>query len=405
MNILSHRPTISVFYNFRAGKASLQERDAIYAKARTGCRQAGYNLCFKDMLELDINFYQDIGNAVSMDPEHIIIVGGDGTVQTTLTQIIKEYRKKRKDIPPLLVCPSGTMNDLATSLGMFSLLDPNLGSMIAFGYSTKSGRILERYLQGLKEGSYDIREFPVLKVTADQGGSDAGTERGGAQEQYGSQEKHGSQEQYGFIIATGPVVKLMKIYESRILKGDFRGKSLRGQLNAVGSALTTIGIGYSAAQLLNSRCPGNLYQRTQGALEVTDEDGYQHIVHDPLMTVVSTLPRLGFLKAPVFHRLIEQDSSYREGSFSHAIAVAAEPRSISAWKILKALSGRLEESEDFPMFESRSLSFELEEPMEYLIDAQFTYPVYEGRVRQAPMRAENSLEVMVDDQRLKFIRV
>ncbi|MCS6838749.1 MAG: hypothetical protein NZ480_07875 [Bdellovibrionaceae bacterium] len=51
--------------------------------------------------------------------DRIIILGGDGTINRTLMAILSVNQDMHiKDLPPLVICPSGTANDLASNLGI-----------------------------------------------------------------------------------------------------------------------------------------------------------------------------------------------------------------------------------------------------------------------------------------------
>lgn len=51
-------------------------------------------------------------------PDTIVVVGGDGTVHQTLTRIIREYQASGLPFPQVLIVPTGTMNTVATTLGL-----------------------------------------------------------------------------------------------------------------------------------------------------------------------------------------------------------------------------------------------------------------------------------------------
>jgi len=52
-------------------------------------------------------------------PDILVIVGGDGTVHQTLSKVLLEHeRSPATPIPQILIIPIGTMNNLATTLGL-----------------------------------------------------------------------------------------------------------------------------------------------------------------------------------------------------------------------------------------------------------------------------------------------
>ncbi|HSD12485.1 MAG TPA: diacylglycerol kinase family protein [Patescibacteria group bacterium] len=51
-------------------------------------------------------------------PDTIVVIGGDGTVHQTLTRIIREYQQSGLPMPQILIIPTGTMNTVATTLGL-----------------------------------------------------------------------------------------------------------------------------------------------------------------------------------------------------------------------------------------------------------------------------------------------
>ena len=51
-------------------------------------------------------------------PDTIVVIGGDGTVHHTLTRIIREYQASGLRFPQILIIPTGTMNTVATTLGL-----------------------------------------------------------------------------------------------------------------------------------------------------------------------------------------------------------------------------------------------------------------------------------------------
>lgn len=51
-------------------------------------------------------------------PDNIVIVGGDGTIHQTLTRILREYLAAAAPTPKIMVIPTGTMNNVATTLGL-----------------------------------------------------------------------------------------------------------------------------------------------------------------------------------------------------------------------------------------------------------------------------------------------
>jgi diacylglycerol kinase family enzyme len=65
-------------------------------------------------------------------PDILVIAGGDGTVHETLSKVLLEHeRSPATPIPQILVIPIGTMNNLATTLGLTKHPAVKLAELIA----------------------------------------------------------------------------------------------------------------------------------------------------------------------------------------------------------------------------------------------------------------------------------
>ena len=72
---------------------------------------------------------------------YIAISGGDGTIHHVVTSIIKVYKKK---IPPILLLRDGTMNNIASSIGMKQKSDEALKLFSSHINHGKSMRLVQR---------------------------------------------------------------------------------------------------------------------------------------------------------------------------------------------------------------------------------------------------------------------
>ncbi|MEY4744433.1 MAG: hypothetical protein RL272_378 [Candidatus Parcubacteria bacterium] len=132
-------------------------------------------------------------------PDVIVVIGGDGTVHQTLTRIIREYQQSGVQMPQILVIPTGTMNTVATTLGLTRHPAVRLAELVAA--KIRENRPL------------DVAHLTPLKVN----------------------------DEYGFLHGSGFVANLLeKYYEDREQRGPKRAiKVILGALgNEIISKLT-----------------------------------------------------------------------------------------------------------------------------------------------------------------------
>jgi len=375
---MSSKPCVFILYNLRSGKASLQERDQLYRIAHDEIDTSRFQLCFKDALELDRNFHDTLELALDIQPEYFAVVGGDGTIQTTATQLIKLYSQELpgESLPNMLVLPSGTMNNLSTSLGMFSVTSFNLLSLMPNRrFRTKSVNTFRRFVKALNDDCLETVRVPVIKVVCD-----------------GNEEDR----QYGFIFATGPVNRIINDYYAR--KGDLRGRSTAGTVRAITAGLLTISQLAVYAFLFNG---GDRYVPMKGHMVTEDETFF-----NPLAVAVSTIPKLGLLALSPFYLVRGEKGLCRAGTTGHVIILTMEPRKLGAITLYKGLTGRIRDRSDAVMIETSRLLFQTEEPLPFLLDAQTEYPLPSeaGIVQMAPMRALETMEVTVGEIQVPLIQ-
>ena len=125
-------------------------------------------------------------------PDILVIAGGDGTVHETLSKVLLEHeRSPAAPIPQILIIPIGTMNNLATTLGLTKHPAVKLAELIAAKIRDKR--------------PLDVTPLNPLKIN----------------------------DEYGFLYGTGlPVNFLQKYYED---------PKHRGPRRAIKVVLTTIG--------------------------------------------------------------------------------------------------------------------------------------------------------------------
>ena len=125
-------------------------------------------------------------------PDILVIAGGDGTVHETLSKVLLEHEHSpAAPIPQILIIPIGTMNNLATTLGLTKDPAVKLAELIAAKIRDKR--------------PLDVTPLNPLKIN----------------------------DEFGFLYGTGlPVNFLQKYYEDR---------KHRGPRRAIKVVLTTIG--------------------------------------------------------------------------------------------------------------------------------------------------------------------
>jgi|GEM_PF-1087084 len=107
---------VATIINPKAGKVSVEAVEAKIRQALFRCDLDFYSQ--KDPVSLAL-FLED---QVQMDVDHIVVVGGDGTVNL-VANIIMALKDKGLPVPPLCLVSSGTANDLAYELGVDLRID------------------------------------------------------------------------------------------------------------------------------------------------------------------------------------------------------------------------------------------------------------------------------------------
>lgn len=131
-------------------------------------------------------------------PHILVIVGGDGTLHQTLSKVLREHEKALSiPLPQVLIIPVGTMNNVATAIGLTRHPAVKLAKLIAA--KIREGRPL------------DVMHRNPLKINDD----------------------------YGFLYGTGlPVNFLQKCYEHREQRGSTRAVNVI--LSALGNEIISL---------------------------------------------------------------------------------------------------------------------------------------------------------------------
>jgi hypothetical protein len=131
-------------------------------------------------------------------PDILVIAGGDGSVHQTLSKLLLEYeRSPNTPLPQILVIPIGTMNNLATTIGLTRLPAVKLAELLA-------AKIRENQ-------PLDITHVSPLKIN----------------------------DEYGFLYGSGlPVNFLQKYYEDPKKRGAKR--ALKVILATLGNELASL---------------------------------------------------------------------------------------------------------------------------------------------------------------------
>ncbi len=176
-------------------------------------------------------------------PDIIVVIGGDGTVHQTLTRILREYQQSGMPMPQILVVPTGTMNNVATTLGLTRVPAVRLAELIAA--KIRENRPL------------DVVHLAPMKVN----------------------------DEYGFLYGSGIVVNFLEEY--------YRDKENRGAKRAVKVILAALA--HELGCLLTFRKPKNPLMRQVHA-KITLPDGNDPPVA-PFMThtgiLVGTADQIG----------------------------------------------------------------------------------------------------------------
>ena len=105
----------------------------------------------KNILHVELDGIASMAEALRQiaryDPTVLVISGGDGTVQATLTSLSNE--NPFKELPPIAVLPSGKTNLIATDLGMSGRPQTLFNDIVALARSEKFRRtFVKRLLAG-----------------------------------------------------------------------------------------------------------------------------------------------------------------------------------------------------------------------------------------------------------------
>ena len=134
----------------------------------TGNRQSlprvrSYCASNPDIFHYEVEHVEQIGRAFQtiarVDPVVIVINGGDGTVQASLTELYQgEHFKGR--VPPIAVLPNGKTNLIALDLGIHGDPIKALERIVAIAKAGVDDHVVARELIALSDGRADTR--PVL---------------------------------------------------------------------------------------------------------------------------------------------------------------------------------------------------------------------------------------------------
>lgn len=174
------RPKVDGVINEQSGLGTPREGMSFAVRAILSApRNPGKIHSTKDLQELVVAA-QQIDDA---KPDIVAIAGGDGTLHTTLTEIMKKHEvNPDKQMPKILLIPTGTMNTVATALKIARL-----------SRSPKEfARIVRRKLDS--NAPFDIAHAHPMRIT-----------------RYESLDEEPTVE-YGFLYGSAMVVNFMKLY-------------------------------------------------------------------------------------------------------------------------------------------------------------------------------------------------
>jgi hypothetical protein len=141
----------------------------------------------------------DSAKELSRDrPDIIVIAGGDGSVHQTLSKVLLEHeRSPDTPLPQILIIPIGTMNNLATTIGLTRHPAVKLAELVA-------AKLRENH-------PLDVTHLNPLKIN----------------------------DEYGFLYGTGlPVNFLQKYYEDRKNRG--RKRAIKVILATLGNEIASL---------------------------------------------------------------------------------------------------------------------------------------------------------------------
>jgi hypothetical protein len=116
-----------------------------------------------DIFHYEVEHVEQIGRALQtiarVEPSVIVINGGDGTVQTALTELYQGEHFKEK-VPPIAVLPNGKTNLIALDLGIHGDPIKALERIVGIAKTGLDDHVVARELIALSDGRDESR--PVL---------------------------------------------------------------------------------------------------------------------------------------------------------------------------------------------------------------------------------------------------
>ncbi|MCH4150585.1 MAG: diacylglycerol kinase [Sphingobium sp.] len=118
----------------------------------------------QDIFHYEVECVEQIGRAMQMiahvKPAVLVINGGDGTVQTALTELYQGHYFEGASPPPVAVLPNGKTNLIALDLGIRGDPIKALEQIVAIAREGVQGHVVARELIALSDGGPTSR--PVL---------------------------------------------------------------------------------------------------------------------------------------------------------------------------------------------------------------------------------------------------
>jgi len=150
---IMHRPRIALLSNPRS-TGNIAELPRIRA----------YCASHPDVFHYEVDQADQIGEAMKMialvNPKLLVINGGDGTVQATLTELHNGGHFDRDMLPAVAVLPSGKTNLIAMDLGIHGDPVAALEKLIGIVQSDMNPHLVERELIALRCGARE--SLPVI---------------------------------------------------------------------------------------------------------------------------------------------------------------------------------------------------------------------------------------------------